>query len=95
LASGALDVSRRRFLGVFIAARALRYALVSWLAVVYGRRVVQIWSGSLQKWSAPLLCVFLGLMLAGAGFGIWKIRCLRRMDAAAKLTSHCKAIAAA
>ena len=88
LASGALDVSRRRFLAVFSAARALRYSLVAWLAVAYGRRVVQIWSGSLQKWSAPLLCVFVGLMAAGVCFGIWKIRGLRRIDAAKKTARH-------
>ena len=88
LASGALDVSRRRFLTVFSAARALRYSLVAWLAVEYGRRLVRIWSGSLQKWSAPLLCVFVGLMVAGVGFGLWKIRSLRKVDAAAKLALY-------
>jgi membrane protein YqaA with SNARE-associated domain len=90
LASGALDVSRRRFLAVFSAARALRYSLVAWLAVEYGRRVAQIWSGSLQKWSALLLCAFVGLMVAGVSFGLWKIRGLRRIDAGAKLALHGK-----
>lgn len=92
LASGALDVSRRRFLTEFSAARTLRYSLVAWLAVAYGRRVVQIWSGSLQKWSTPLLCVFLGLMAAGVCIGLWKIRGLRRSDAAGKSVLHGEAI---
>jgi len=90
LASGALGVSRRRFLAVFGAARALRYSLVAWLGVAYGRRVVRIWSGSLQKWSTPLLSVFVGLMVAGVCFGIWKVRGLRRIDAAKKLALHGK-----
>jgi membrane protein YqaA with SNARE-associated domain len=84
LASGALGVSRRRFLAVFGAARALRYSLVACLAAEYGRRVVRAWSGTLQKWSTPLLCVFVGLMAAGVCFGIWKIRCLRRIDTVEK-----------
>jgi membrane protein YqaA with SNARE-associated domain len=85
LASGALGVSRGRFLAVFGAARALRYSLVAWLGVAYGRRIVRVWSGSLQKWSMPLLCVFIMLMVAGVCFGIWKIRGLRRVDAAERL----------
>ncbi|MGA3080430.1 MAG: VTT domain-containing protein [Terracidiphilus sp.] len=81
LASGALGVSRRRFLTVFGAARSLRYCFIAWLGVTYGRSIVRLWSGSLQKWSTPLLCVFVGLMIAGACYGIWKVRGLRRIDA--------------
>jgi membrane protein YqaA with SNARE-associated domain len=91
LASGALGVSRRRFLAVFGAARALRYSLVAWLGVAYGRHIVRVWSVSLQKWSMPLLCVFLALMVAGVCFGIWKVRGLRRIDAAAKPSRYGKA----
>jgi hypothetical protein len=85
LASGALGVSRRRFLTVFSAARSLRYSFIAWLGVTYGRRIVRMWSGSLEKWSTPLLCGFVGLLIAGACFGIWKIRGLRKIDAAQKL----------
>lgn len=82
LASGALGVSRRRFLAVFGAARALRYSLVAWLGFAYGRRVVAIWSGTLQKWSTPLLCAFTGVMAASICLGLWKIRSMRKIDAA-------------
>jgi membrane protein YqaA with SNARE-associated domain len=81
LASGALDVSRRRFLVVFGVARSLRYFFIAWLGVKYGRNVVRLYSGGLQKWSTPLLCVFAGLVLTGACVGIWKIRGLRKIDA--------------
>jgi membrane protein YqaA with SNARE-associated domain len=84
LASGALGVSRNRFLVVYGAARTLRYSLVAWLAVAYGRRVVRMWSGTLQQWSTPLLCVCLGLTVAGVCFGIWKVRGLRKNDSAKK-----------
>jgi membrane protein YqaA with SNARE-associated domain len=87
LASGALGVSRRRFLAVFGASRALRYSIDAWLGVVYGRSIVRIWAVTLQKWSTPLICVFVGLMVAGVCFGIWKIQRLRRMDSAKKTAS--------
>jgi membrane protein YqaA with SNARE-associated domain len=82
LASGALGVSRRRFLVVFGAARSLRYSCIAWLGVTYGRRIVRMWSGTLQRWSTPLHCVFVGLLAAGACYVIWKIRGLRQIEAA-------------
>jgi len=85
LASGALGVSRRRFLAVYGAARCLRYSFIAWLGVAYGRRIVRLWSGTLQRWSTPLLCVFVGLLALGIGFGIWKIRGLRQIEAAEEL----------
>jgi len=82
LASGALGVSRNRFLLVYGAARALRYSLVAWLAVAYGRRVVRMWSGTLQAWSTPLLWIFCTLMVCGVGYGVWKVRSMRKANSA-------------
>jgi membrane protein YqaA with SNARE-associated domain len=81
LASGALGVSRRRFLLVYGAARTMRYSVVVWLGVVYGRHVIRLWTGTLQKWSTPLTLVFAGTLVAGVCFGIWKIRGIRRLKA--------------
>jgi membrane protein YqaA with SNARE-associated domain len=88
LASGALGVSRSRFLVVFGAARSLRYCFIAWLGVTYGRRIVRLLSGTLQKWSTPLLCVFVGLLVVGLCFVIWKVHGLRKIDAAEKLALH-------
>ena len=85
LASGALGVSCGRFLSAFSTARVLRYSLVTWLAVKFGRRVVRLWNQELGKWSAPLLWTFLAVSVAGLGYGIWKFRRLRRSDAASPL----------
>jgi membrane protein DedA with SNARE-associated domain len=74
IAAGALGVSRRRFLVAFGTARVVRYGLVAWLALAYGRHVVRFWSGNLQKWSAPVLWVFGGMLVSGIGYGIWRIR---------------------
>ena len=91
LASGALGVSRGRFLAAFGAARALRYSLIAWLGVAYGRHVVRLWTGTLHKWSTPLLCVFIALLIGGLCIWIWKVRSLRKSDAAEKPTLRSKA----
>lgn len=80
LASGALGVSRGRFLVVFGTARCLRYSFIAWLGATYGRRIVRLWSGTLQKWSTPLLCVFVALLAGGLCFGLWKLRGSRKND---------------
>ena len=80
LAAGALGVSRRRFLAVYGSARSLRYSFVAWLGVAYGRRIVRMWTGTLQEWSIPLLCLFIGLLAAGVCYGMWKMRGLRKTD---------------
>jgi membrane protein YqaA with SNARE-associated domain len=82
LASGALGVSRRRFLIVFATARSLRYGLIAWLAVVYGRHVVRFWNALLQKWSTPLLWAFSAVLVAAIAYAIWKLRRPARSEAA-------------
>jgi membrane protein YqaA with SNARE-associated domain len=86
LASGALGVSRSRFLVVYGAARSLRYSLIAWLGVAYGRHAIRLWSGTLQKWSTPLLFVFVAMLVASTCFGIWKIRGLRENAANEELS---------
>jgi membrane protein YqaA with SNARE-associated domain len=92
LAAGALGVSRERFLLVYGSARSLRYSLVAWLGVVFGRHIVGLWSGTLAKWSTPLLCVFGVLIAGGVCFGIWKIHKLRASEAAREFALHVKAV---
>jgi hypothetical protein len=74
LASGALGVSRRAFLLTFGAARTLRYSFVAWLAVKYGRHIVRVWSGTLEKWQTPLLWIFGVVIVSGIVLGIMKLR---------------------
>lgn len=82
LAAGALGVSRARFLLVFGAARTLRYTIIAWLAVLYGRKIVRLWSGTLQRWSAPMLWLFAAALVAGACYGIYKFRQQRNVELA-------------
>jgi membrane protein YqaA with SNARE-associated domain len=74
LAAGALGVARRPFLLSFGAARVLRYSFVAWLAATYGRHIVRLWSGTLEKWSTPLLWTFAVVMVSGVILGIVKLR---------------------
>jgi hypothetical protein len=55
-------------------ARGLRYSLVTWLAVVYGRAMVRAFRHYLSGWSTVLMWVYLGLMVAGILYGVWKFR---------------------
>jgi membrane protein YqaA with SNARE-associated domain len=81
LAAGALGVSRRTFLVAFSLARTFRYALVTWLAVVYGRAVVRAFNRYLAGWSTTIMWIYLGLVVAGVLYGVWKFRQERRRPA--------------
>jgi membrane protein YqaA with SNARE-associated domain len=74
LSAGALGVSRRKFLVSFGLARTFRYALVAWLAATYGRTMVRAFRHYLAGWSEPLMWTYLGLVVAGVLYGVWKFR---------------------
>jgi membrane protein DedA with SNARE-associated domain len=78
LAAGALGVPRVRFFIAYGTARIIRYSVVGWLGFTYGRRLVRLWAKDLHGWSAPILWTFLGLILVGAGYGVWKYRTKHR-----------------
>ncbi len=82
LASGALQVPRNRFLVIFGAARALRYTFVAWLGVIYGRVVVRLFASTLQRWSKPLLYLFLALLVGSLCYAIRQIRRHQKSEAA-------------
>ena len=74
LGAGALGASRRHFLSAFALARGLRYGLVTWIGVFYGRRVLRTWNEYLANWSAVILWTFLGLLVTAIAFGFWQYR---------------------
>ncbi len=82
LAAGALGVSRRKFLISFGLARTFRYALVAWLAAAYGRAMVRAFRHYLAGWSTPLMWTYLGLVVAGVLYGVWKFHRDRRQTSA-------------
>jgi len=72
LAAGALGLSRGRFLISYCCARLVRYSLVGWLGYAYGRRVVVIWQKELKGWSTTIISVYVGLIVLGAAYSLWK-----------------------
>jgi membrane protein DedA with SNARE-associated domain len=80
LAAGALGVSRRRFLIAFGSARAVRYSIVAWLGVKYGRGVVHVWEKYVAEYSKPVLWTLLVVTIGGVAYGIWKLRRMKRAE---------------
>jgi membrane protein YqaA with SNARE-associated domain len=78
LAAGALGVSRKRFLISFSLARTVRYALIAWLADIYGRAVVRAFRQYLSGWSTTIMWIYISLVVAGILYGLWKFRHQRR-----------------
>jgi membrane protein YqaA with SNARE-associated domain len=83
LAAGAFGVSKRKFLTYFGLARVARYSLVAWLAALYGRALVRAFRHYLSGWSTTLMWIYLGLVVAGILYGVWKFRHERGRPAAA------------
>jgi membrane protein YqaA with SNARE-associated domain len=83
LAAGALGVSRRRFLVAFNSARLVRYAVIAWAGVAYGRKVLGWWTRNLSEWSEIIGWSFAVLLVGAAGYGIWQYWRQRRRDEAA------------
>jgi len=78
LAAGALGMGRARFLVSYGVARAVRYSLLGWLGLTYGRRIVRLWTKELNGWSTPILWIYAGLVAVGIGYGVWKMMRGRR-----------------
>ena len=81
LAAGALGVTRGRFLVSYGIARALRYGLLAWLGVTFGRRFVILWQHKLAGWSTAIVSIYVGLVVLGIAFGLWKMTRRRRQPA--------------
>ncbi|MFZ0393185.1 MAG: hypothetical protein WCF17_04970 [Terracidiphilus sp.] len=62
------------FLAAFGSGRAFRYGLEAWLAYVYGRPIVQLWSSTLRQSEPVILWGFVSLTVLGAAWGVWKLR---------------------
>ena len=72
LAAGALGVPASRFLVSFGAARLVRYSLIGWLGITYGRHFLHMWQHTMAGWSTPVVTIYLGLVALGACYGLWK-----------------------
>jgi membrane protein DedA with SNARE-associated domain len=73
-AAGALGVSRGRFLIAFAAARTVRYGIVAWLGVRYGRQMIHWWNQYLAHYSGAISWGIFALFIAAFGWAFWKWR---------------------
>jgi membrane protein YqaA with SNARE-associated domain len=74
LAAGALGMARGPFLASYGTARAIRYGLLAWLGVTYGRHIVTLWRHTLDGWSSAILWTYIGVVALGIGYGVWKLK---------------------
>jgi membrane protein YqaA with SNARE-associated domain len=81
LAAGALGVARRRFFAAFTVALTLRYSLLAWLGMTYGRRIVRLWAATIHRWSPALLWILGAPVVAGIGLAAWHVLAKRQGDA--------------
>jgi len=72
LAAGALGMARGPYLVSYGMARAIRYGLLAWLGMTYGRTFLRLWEKELSGWSTPILWTYGALVALGIGYGIWK-----------------------
>jgi membrane protein YqaA with SNARE-associated domain len=70
LAAGAWHVGFRPFIIAFAVARLVRSALVSWLAVLYGRRIVTWMESDTFEW---IVGGFIVIALAGTAYSAWRV----------------------
>lgn len=80
-AAGALGIARRRFFSAFTVALGLRYALLAWFGITYGRRFVRLWATTIHKWYPAMLWTLGAVSVVGIGFAAWHILAKRQTTA--------------
>lgn len=68
-AAAALDYSIWRLLSINFAARAIRFALLSWLALKFGKQVMAIAKSQPFEWG---MAAFIFLCVVGSVFSLWR-----------------------
>lgn len=68
-AAAALDYPIWRLLTINFAARTIRFALLSWLAVTFGKQVLAIAQSQQFEWG---MAAFIFLCVAGSAFSLWR-----------------------
>src|SRR5216684_3311816 len=68
LAAGAMQYSRRKFLGALALGRGIRFTIVAYLGARYGRHVL----GFFSKYYKPALLVLIGFSVIAGLFGLFQ-----------------------
>ena len=80
LAAGALKIRRVPFLISYGIARLIRYTLLAWLSLTYGRHIVRVWQQALGQWAPTILWIYGALVAIGIAVGVWKFRKARQSE---------------
>ncbi len=78
LAAGALGVPRNHFLAGFAIGRTIRYSVVAWLGVHYGRAIVHAWRRYLADDAGVIGWGIAIVSILGISFGVYKFLQFRR-----------------
>ncbi len=78
LAAGALGVPRNHFLLGFAIGRTIRYSVVAWLGVHYGRAILHAWRRYLADDAGAIGWGLAVISVAGISYGVYKFLKLRR-----------------
>ena len=62
IAAGAMQYSRKRFIGALALGRGLRYTIAAFLGFHYGRHILRFFS----RYSKPAMAILIGLAIIGA-----------------------------
>lgn len=62
IAAGALQYSRKKFLGALVLGRGLRYSIAAYLGFIYGNHIVRFFA----RYYKPTFAILIGLAVVGA-----------------------------
>jgi len=84
VAAGAMQYSRKKFLGALILGRGVRYSLASYLGARYGRHILRFF----DRYQKPALAILIGLAVVGGILSL--IQYLRYRKDVDRLPAHRK-----
>jgi membrane protein YqaA with SNARE-associated domain len=87
IAAGALQYSRKKFLGALALGRGIRFFIIAFLGQAYGKAIASFFS----KYYKPALFTLIGLAVLGGVLALIEYLRLYRKSCQAPATSHSKA----
>jgi membrane protein YqaA with SNARE-associated domain len=82
LVAGALHVGRRTFILAYVIGRSIRYSLIAWLAVRYGRQILRAWRHYSSGYEGRIAWTLAAITLVGLGYSFYKYRKMIRRASA-------------
>jgi membrane protein YqaA with SNARE-associated domain len=74
LAAGALGVKWKPYLIAYAIGRTIRYGVITWLGVRYGRQILHAWRQYLSGYEAPIAWTLAAITAAGLTWSVFKYR---------------------